>query len=195
MSHTPTTRLEAVNLMLEVIGETPVSNLTNVAGPDAIDALRRLDKTLVDVLTEGWEFNTEYEYPLTRDVNGHIYVPTNVLELDWVKTTYGIDPVQRGNRLYDRKNHTYVFDDDLKVTIIVSLNFDELPQSARAYIAIRAARTFQQDKVGSEQMQKFSIRDEAMARTTLVSRHVEQQGLNMVRDTPDFLDYNVTVKR
>lgn len=184
---TPTTRLEAVNTMLRAIGESPVSTLEGPMGMDVPMAEATLDEVSGAVQTEGWKFNTEYEYPLPLDGDKKIPIPQNALEVHIPRGLYtNIDPVVRGGFLYDRKNHTYVFDQTLKAKIIFGLAFDELPESARYYITVRACRRLQDVSLGSESLHKFSQRTETMARARFVEQHSDDEDLNMIRDTPDF---------
>lgn len=184
---TPTTMLEAVNILLEAINESPVSSLTDPDGADVPTAVSVIKHTLQAVLSEGWEFNTEHDYPLTRDIDGEISIPPNFLEVDINNREYpDVHPVQRGNRLYDRKNHTYKFDKNLKADVIVGLTFEEIPQAARYYVATRAARAFTDTQIGSNDLHQFFQQEEYKARATLEERHTEAQELHMLRDTPSF---------
>ena len=74
-----------------------------------------------------------------------------------------IDVAIRGNRLYDRKNKTYQFEQSIKADLTILLEFNELPQAARHYITIRAARVFQQRVIGSDTLGSFTEKDEARA--------------------------------
>jgi len=182
---TPTTELEAINQMLRAIGETPVSSLSSDEGIDIPNAVGTLSEVNNAVQLEGWEFNTETDYPLPLSVSGEINIPANALSVDF-KPTFSVHPVQRGSRAYDRKNHTYTFTDALEATIIFGLPFDELPEAARYYITYRACRKLIDTEVGSEELHKYTARDEAMARVTLIQRHSDDLDLNMLRDTPEF---------
>lgn len=158
---TPTTELEAVNLMLSVIGESPLSSLSSTTVVDAVLARQVLSEVSRTVQSKGWHYNTEKAYPLLPDVYSKtISVPSNCLRVDTVYPTEDVDAVHRGTRLYDRKNHTYQFDKSLKVDMVILLPFDELPEAARYYIAVRAARVFQARTVGSDALWQFSAQDE-----------------------------------
>lgn len=183
---TPTTRLEAVNMMLRAIGEAPVTQLYSSAGVDTPNALSTLNASLRSFLTEGWHFNTEYDYPLPRDEANEITVPSNAFRVKFPKNMAGADPVVRGTSVYDRRNHTYKFDHTIKASIIFGLPFEELPEAARMYVAIRAARKFQDDNIGENVIHRFSEQDEAMARSVFLSDEAEAEDNNMLDDTPDF---------
>jgi len=161
---TPTTELEAVNLMLDVIGESPINSLNDSAVVDAVKAKAVLSEVSRAVQQKGWHFNTEKDYELVPTVfDKEIQTPANCLRVDTTGADKAIDVAQRGNRLYDRRNHTFKFDKSLKVDMVIALPFDQLPEAARYYITIRAARVFQARTVGSLDLYKFSVEDEKLA--------------------------------
>lgn len=159
-----TTELDAVNIMLATIGESPINSLDAAAGVvDAVTARSILSEVSVQVQEEGWHFNTDFEFVLTPASDGFIYVPGNAIEVDTSAYSRDYDVAIRGNRLYDRNGKTYTFTEDLKADITILLEFNELPQAARHYITVRSARVFQQRVVGSETLGNFTKEDEARA--------------------------------
>ena len=105
-----TTKLEAVNKALQMMGEAPLNSLQGLFG------LGNLAETTINsvsrkVQTEGWSFNTDYQVSLVRDsITNHISVGDNVSRVVVDPYDYpDYDVVQRGQKLYDRKNNTYVF--------------------------------------------------------------------------------------
>ena len=170
-----TTKLEAVNTMLGVIGESPVNTISGSSLPvSVVMALNVLDEVSREVQSEGWHFNTEFEYPLVRNSSNQFSLPTNTLKIDTPIDKYtDIDVVQRGTSLYDRKNHTDVFDEDLEVTITFELAFEDLPQQFRTYINIKAARKFANRFLGSPEIESFTLRDEINAKATAVDSDSE----------------------
>lgn len=156
------TQLEAVNMMISVIGEAPVNTLEGASTVDIIQAKSILSEVSREVQTVGWHFNTEKEYSLIPDVNQEIILATNIVRAD-ADCEPDIDVVQRGNKLYDRRNHTFKFSRSLKAEVIFLLPFEELPQVARQFIVIRAARIFQDRMVGSETLHGFTEEDEKKA--------------------------------
>jgi hypothetical protein len=170
-----TTKLEAVNTMLGVIGESPVNTISGSSLPvSVVMALNVLDEVSREVQSEGWHFNTEFEYPLVRNSSNQFSLPTNTLKIDTPIDKYtDIDVVQRGTSLYDRKNHTDVFNEDLEVTITFELTFEDLPQQFRTYINIKAARKFANRFLGSPEIESFTLRDEINAKATAVDSDSE----------------------
>lgn len=166
MALSMTSELDAVNIMLGTIGESPINSLDAATGVvDAVTARAILSEVSVQVQEEGWHFNTEYEFVLTPALGtNEIYVPANAIEVD--ASAYDrndIDVAIRGNRLYDRKNKTFQFLQDIKADLTILLEFNELPQAARHYITVRAARVFQQRVIGSDTLGSFTEKDEARA--------------------------------
>lgn len=164
-----TTELEAINIILSTIGESPVNSLGEVHGVvDAVVAESVLKEVSTAVQEEGWHFNIEKNFTLTPDfVNKEITIPGDCIQCDASGQDSERDVCVRGTRLYDRGNHTYVFDRPVTVDMVLVLPFEELPQAARHYITIRAARVYQQRVVGSETLGNFTEKDEARARAVL----------------------------
>lgn len=165
MALTLTTELDAINIMLGTIGESPINSLDAATGVvDAVTARSILAEVAVQVQEEGWHFNTEYEFVLSPDAGTQeIYVAPNTIEVDVSPYTTDVDVAIRGNRLYDRQNKTYKFSQDIKADLTILLEFNELPQAARHYITIRSARVFQQRVVGSQLLGAYTEQDEARA--------------------------------
>jgi len=188
MSLNRMTELEAVNTMLTTIGEQPVSSLDNLAGlQDASIARQILTNISRTVQSKGWVFNLDLQVTYSPDTNGEIILGSNVLRIDTTskvrKSTKDI--VERGGKLYDRENNTSIFTEDVVVDRVIVLNFNDLPEAARRYIATRAARVFHDRVVGSGELHRFFTEDEQMAWSELLEYESE------VGDYTIFDDYDV----
>lgn len=183
---TPTTELEAVNTILSVIGESPVSTLDVIEAADAAIALNVLREVSRRVQKKGWHWNTEVDLTVTPDTDtGEIVLAANTLRVDSVSGTFGpSDILERGGRLYNRADHTYEFTQPFNVTSVVLLSFDELPEAARDYIAIRAARTYQQRQLGSVTLNNFSAQEEKDALAALEEAEASTADFNVLRNSP-----------
>lgn len=177
---TPTTELEAVNECLSNIGQTPVSTISGVIGVDASLALQLVRSINRELQQRGWYWNTEIDYPITPDSNGNLFLPSNCLSVDPAGIDQDKDFVARGRRLYDRKERTYSFTNAVKVEMVVGLPFDELPEAARRYIALRAARIFQNRTEGSNDPEDGAAEERAYAE--LVAEDMRVQDNNMLTD-------------
>lgn len=178
-----TTKLDAVNTMLGVIGELPVNSLGSGSQRSANVVLAEnvLDETNREVQSEGFHFNTEHKYTLRKDgVTNEITLPLNTLRVDTEVGKYtDIDIVQRGTSLYDRKNHTSTFDKDLEVSIVFLLEFAQMPEQFRNYVAIRAGRKFAGRFLASSEIQGLTIRDEIEAKARALDSDSETADLTI----------------
>tara|TARA_B100000131_G_scaffold316131_1_gene355701 strand:- start:885 stop:1487 length:603 start_codon:yes stop_codon:yes gene_type:complete len=182
---TATTELEAVNIMLAAIGESPVNTLTGTLPVDVKLAQTTLEEVNKEVQTEGWSFNTEINVELTRDGSNHIALASNVLIVDPnVHDHPDVDAIQIGLKLYDRKEHTYEFDDDLKCTVVYFRTFDEIPEPAKRYINIKAARIFVDRLVSDEGLRTYTQQDEIRARSILMETDLSNADHNILRGDP-----------
>lgn len=182
---TATTELEAVNIMLAAIGESPVNTLTGTLPVDVKLAQTTLEEVNKEVQTEGWSFNTEINVELTRDGSNHIALASNVLIVDPnIHDHPDVDAIQIGLKLYDRKEHTYEFDDDLKCTVVYFRTFDEIPEPAKRYINIKAARIFVDRLVSDEGLRTYTQQDEIRARSILMETDLSNADHNILRGDP-----------
>jgi len=186
MAVAATTELECINIMLAAIGEAPINTLTGTLPVDAVTAQKTLAEINKDVQNEGWSFNQEFNVVLTRDGSNQITLGTDMLKVDAnVFDHPTIDVIQRGLKMYDRKNNTYVFDTDLTCNITYFRNFDEIPESARRYINIRAARVFVDRLVGDDGLRTYTAQDEARARANLMENDMDNADHNVLSGDPN----------
>ena len=183
MSYRPTTELEAVNIMLGTIGEAPASSLEAPERLDVADAIRVLDEVSRAVQKRGFDFNTDEDYTLVADEDGFFIVPLDALSIDPHDPT--IKAVTRGNpaKLWDKKEHTFVWTkDSLKVDIVRYFPFDELPEDVRYYIAIRAARVFQRRNMGDGEVEAFTEAEEFQAQVAMEQAHADTRESSLLND-------------
>lgn len=181
---TPMTELAAVNTMLSVIGEAPVNSLEVSGLSDVAIAKTILMESSRAVQEKGWHFNTEDNYELAVDGDGSIALPENILRVD-ASPEEALDLVQRGNRLYDRENHTFNIGRSVKCTIVIGLPFTDLPAAARYYITIKAARMFQKRILGSDILERFTQEDEVNAMVALRDADTDVADYNLLTGSAD----------
>jgi hypothetical protein len=176
--------LEATNLVLQAAEHAPVQAIPaagNRAAADAQEALMQASRTLQ---SRGWVFNTEYEFPLPRATDGTVPLPGNLLRLDVDdEFKYQSDPVQRGASLYDRKNRTSSFTRDLKGTVVLLLDWDQLPQPMRYAISLMAARVMQGRYPVSADTYRYTEADVQAAMLGLSDLEADSGDHNMLRDS------------
>ena len=182
MSLSPTTKKDAVNTMLTSIGEQPIQNMNDLAGlSDASIAEQILDNVSRAIQSRGWIFNTDLDVPMSVDQYGEIALSPDILRVDTTSRLRDGDKdiVERGRKLYDRQNQTFIFTTKVTVNQIKLLVFEDLPEPARRYISIRASRIFHDRVVGSGELHRFYQEDEMNAWQALL----EYEG--------DVADYNI----
>jgi hypothetical protein len=183
---TPTTQLQAVNSMLSTIGEAPVNSLSSGL-VDAETAETVLNEVSRDVQSFGWNFNTELDVLRGKDAYGKVLLTDNTLRADLASsvTKYRSNKneyVQRGLFMYDKVQHTYHINKDLKLDIVYMLDFTEIPEVARRYITIKAARLFQERVVGSDNLSAMNRADEQQALFALKEMESENGDYNIFDD-------------
>lgn len=180
-TYAPTTELEAVNVMLSVIGEAPVSSLDISGFSDVAAARQLLNEVSREIQSEQWECNTEDNYTLVPDSNGYINIPSNLLKADIDNSySYKYQPVRRGDKFYDKLNHTFTFTESIPCSVVWFLPFTDLPETLRRYITVAAARKYQKRFYNSETLDNFTKEDEYFARA------------NALADDTFVADYNMT---
>jgi hypothetical protein len=136
---TPTSELEAVNYLLEAIEEERVNTLEDAEDPDVISAQNMLSTVSRALQAQGWDFNTETDYPLTPSATGTITLASNISKV----TLSDRKVLVRNRTLYDRDNRTYTFDGEQTAEVVFIYPFEELPEVARNYIVLDAGYRFQ----------------------------------------------------
>ncbi len=185
MTTAATTELESINIMLAAIGEAPVNSLTGTLPVDVKLAQSTLTETNKEVQSEGWSFNTEIDVTLTRDGSNHVSLGTDVIRVD--PNTHDhtdIDAIQRGLKLYDRLNNKYEFTKDLICTVVYFRTFEEIPEPARRYVTIKAARIFVDRLVSDDGLRTYTQQDEVRARAILMETDLSNADHNLLRGDP-----------
>jgi hypothetical protein len=184
MALTKTTKLQAINTMLSTVGEPPINSLS-AQRADSLIAQNILDEVSREVLTYGWQFNTDEDVELAPEsTTGFIYISDKIVRVDMDRSYSEYDIVVRGNRLYNRKTNSYAFSESIKVIQIYLMEFEEMPETAKRYITIRASRIFQDRMVGSEKHNAFTVRDEVAALAAM-SEYENEVGDYTIFDNSD----------
>jgi hypothetical protein len=176
---TQTTELEAVNLMLASIGERPVNNIGTTQRLDVVRAEATLNEVNVQVQTRGWWFNCELEVTLSASVEGEYIIDKDIIKVD-ASNELTWQFAVRGSKLYDRATNLFTgHTEDLLVNYVRLLDYDDLPQSARLYIARRAGVIYQTRTVGSPTLFEFTNRDAQEAYGALQQEELEHDDVNI----------------
>ena len=192
------TKLSAVNIILSNVGQSPITSLDS-ANPLSALAEQILDEVSHAFQSEGWAFNTEQDYPFTPDSNKNISIPSNILSLDMLETA-PFETVIRNGKLYDKRKHTFDFEETVYLKVVWYFDFVELPEVCKQYIAVRAANLFANRAVGSVEVVKYSEREEILARAAVMEYETQQGDYNIFNDRAggkefdSYLPYNAVYR-
>lgn len=137
--------LDIINAMLAVNGESPVSAVdsNDPAAIQARNALKRVDKK---IQSRGWWYNKETFTLTPQSGTGEVVLPSNVMSVDPTDTRSPY--VQRGTRLYDRENNTFVIGKSVEVDLMLQLSVEDLPATAFNYLMDKAVQEYYVDEDG-----------------------------------------------
>jgi len=173
------TELEAVNKILAVGGDTPVQTLEDsyIQAKLARQVLIRASR---DIQQIGWWFNEEQSVQLIPDLGGFITLGLNVITCQ-IKGDYG-GIIQRGKKIYNRRDRTYTFTQPLTADLVLALDWEELPESARAHITDRACRIYNADFVGNNDLVSELKTNEGDSYIAMKKEDVEARDPNLLRN-------------
>jgi hypothetical protein len=192
MSHfslVPTTELEAVNIVLASVGESPVNSIATTTTTDVVQAKAILSEVNRRVQMRGWYFNTDYNVTLSRDAGNEIPLATNVLAV----RVPGRDIVVRGGRLYDRVNRVYTFTDNItNAETVVLLDFTDLSEAGRNYVTQLACQQMQRTVQGQYNADQENTQELRMAYADFVNEDMAQSKMTMGNSEQDM--FNMTFR-
>lgn len=173
-----TTKLEALNSILQAASEAPVSSLSVNAGLQVSMALALLDEVSREVQSHGWFWNVR-KITYSPDANGYINIPGNIIELDSssLASNYSI----RGSRLFNLSDGTDVFTSDVTLCVKELLDWDDIPEVGRKFIMLSAARRYTDRTIGTAELARFTRYDEQIAWANLRRYELSVGDHNLLR--------------
>ena len=193
---TPTTKEDAITMMLSCIGIAP-KPLDLTASPlnsEVALAKHILEDVLRDIQTQGWAFNREDNFPLTRNAKGKIELPQNALRVESLRDRPHLiersveEKGQTKTYLYDTRKHSFLMEITVYMTVVWLFDFAEIPEVYRRYVIIRASRIFQDRAIGSSTLHAFNERDELAALAALKNADNELNNPNFIAGNAYFAD-------
>lgn len=185
------TKLEAVNEVLEAIGEMRVNSLAfqqadGAVNHDAETALATINRELKRALAIGWWFNTDDDTVLAADVSGIVKIPDTVLSIEetdgWTETY-----VRRNGKLYNRTLGSYNFTSNPRCKVIWTIELEDCPRIFADYVILKSVRSMVDKVLGDRELHGYTQQDEDRARLELQIAEGEQIDGNFF-DTPDMSD-------
>jgi len=172
--------LDAINQILSVTGDAPVSNV-NSTYEQAVVARRILLEISRQKQSKGYWFNEVDELLIVKDSDGYINLPSDIIRAD-VPRDSGYY-VQRGLRIFNKVGNTYVFTDDLYVNIVSELVWNLLPQSFRQYVVAAASLRYNAEYFGSPELEGRIQQDVFEKKLSLDAEDIDNRDLNMLKST------------
>jgi len=178
---TQSTVLDAVNFILTMSGNNPVSSLSK----DRTDVVSKAEDALHwasrEVQSFGLRGNSEKCYPLKPNIDKRIPLASNILKV----SNPSIRCVQRGSYLFNTSVSpgTDKFTETVYADVIFFLPFEQLSQTAKTYIMIKAARQFQAKIKSSEVIHQLTELDEYMAQAALFDEEINDENIFTASDT------------
>ncbi|MCF4099788.1 hypothetical protein [Maritalea mediterranea] len=174
--------LDAVNLILKNLQEAPVNTLSGELPLDASQALVTLTEISHEVQKRGWYFNTEY-FRLAPNVNKEIPLPASTLSVTTTGSSKGTPVQMRQGKLYNMTpfQSGFRFETPVELKLTLGLEFDDLPPSARSYIAHRAARVTAVRELGDQLTYKEDLDDETRAYAELHAEQLRHQPVSLAQ--------------
>ena len=192
-----TTKLQAVNTLLSIVGEAPLNSLTPPLTGDAALAERVLDEISTEIQGEGWSWNTMVYDAIPLDTNGHSTLPSNTLAVRFNPISYPSQRfVLRGIKLFDRIKNSYDLrgslgvaltgsTTDLVAQVVEELAWDDIPETGKRYIMIRAGRIYSNRVVTSSTIESYTADDEEKALQILKRTEDMAQNHNFISGPDD----------
>tara|TARA_A100000172_G_scaffold53519_2_gene33952 strand:+ start:4448 stop:5110 length:663 start_codon:yes stop_codon:yes gene_type:complete len=188
-----TTLLDAVNILLENIGEQPINSLETEQISDARIAERTILEFHKEGQTKGWSWNTEYEYPFQKDsITEEVTVSANILQFALDPYLYAGRYQLRGQKIYDLQERRYKMEtivNEIKADVVWLLSWDTVPEPYNRWVTIRAARVFSARVLGSDALFKYTTQDENDALVVLERMEQQQEAPNLLTGGRNYLPF------
>lgn len=177
---TPSNKLDAVNEILSAVGSSPVNSLEDELNVDVLNAVRILDSVSKEIQSRGWDFNIEDSVALLPDDDTNL-VPCPNNYLRFVSSGYKL--IRRSGYFFDILSQTNEFPEGLTLdTLVRGLDFEELPEVFRKFIACRAARIFQMRYLTSDDLNKHLMTEESSAYADIIDYDLTTGNYNILND-------------
>lgn len=157
-----TTRIEAINEMLSLIGVNTVASLDDPVRQDAIAAEQTLDEVLKHIATQSYFHNIYEKVTLTPDTDGFIYISDDIYNVELVDDAI-TQVIIKGDRLYNLTDKTFEWSGPKKFEVQYYLEFTDLPEVIKRYAIMAGARRLYLKLFGPSQHLNALAFEERMA--------------------------------
>jgi len=183
------TKLAAVNLLLQSIGEAPTNSLLTNSGSitaEVSQASTELDTAARSLqLSRNWPWNYDTKVTLNPDVDGVITIPANAAKIDGHEPCTDVVIRARPNgqmALWNRTDRSWTFTAPVVVDVTYTYDFDQLPEIAKEYVVRAASRRFQAKELGDQADDQFNDLEEKRAWFALLKDEAASSDANLFRN-------------
>lgn len=169
-------QLDAVNIVLRNLGENPLASL-EVQYPTLDIVLPALDEALVEILAEGWWFNTRYRITLSPDINGEVPVPAGTLAFYPEDNSITFE----GTRLIDKDTGSPVLNKQVNGKLVSYIEFVDVPTFAQYAITYKAAYQVYTSDSGEDSTSQSILQRALGYYQQLSAQHTRSQNFNSKR--------------
>ena len=174
------TELEAINQILSVTGDAPVSSITSTY-EQAVIARRILLEISKEKQSKGYWFNEIDEQLILQDGDGEVNLPADTIRADIPRDSGVL--VQRGLRIFNKLLNTYTIDEDVYVNLVTELSWALLPQSFRQMVVAYASLRYNAEYFGSQDLSQNILGDIQAKELVLQKEDIDNRDLNMLKST------------
>lgn len=174
------TEIDAINKMLRYIGELPIPNDVSIdelpEGHEAIIARSILKETIEQTQEDRWWFN-QATMSLIPNTAGYITMPTNIISI-YSNNRYLII----GNDLFDVQNQTKIFTNPVRLSVLISFKFEDLPKVFRTYVVLLSAKSLHTSLNGDETTKTELESDIKLQKYKVDRENTRQSKVNLIKN-------------
>jgi len=166
--------LEALNMLLRLIGSSPVSSV-DTNHPDVANAMACLTRNNKKAQKRGWWFNTSYNVMYSPDVAGNIIIPSQILSV----LTTDVNIVKRGTKLYNNYTSSFTFSETVTVIREIRLlEWEDLPSCMQEFIVYTAGAEFVRDELEDPNKEASLKQDAGLAMIDIKTEELKSLEIN-----------------
>ena len=172
------TKLQAINEMVESLGEPPFTALDTGSATTAGDAEGILDRISERIQAERyWHFNTDDEEEFTVDGSDQV-VLSSIIRIELHPRSNTLHVSIRGDLLWNSKTQTNLFPDETTIVLLTwrLVTFTDLPLLVATYIIKAAAIRFQRYRKRGRVDDAITRQEMIQARTEAIKENTRLLG-------------------
>ncbi len=174
------TFLEAVNLVLRELGETPVTSVDETY-PTLAQILPAMEDARRTILGEGWWFNSFDEFTASPNLAGEVILSDDTLNFypeDTEKFTWA------GRYVRLTTTGSKIVSEPVPGRVVLDIPYDELPEGLRYLVAYRCAYEVYVADFGEDRTAQVIAQKVAAAYSDARTVHIRQRKLTLRKKTP-----------